>query len=105
MFNTKKVNRKKINKKLFSEQGNNGFYRKELQVVPVDIIIKQCIEANKGLTHNNSHLQNNKEKYIYLHVNRPRRCLSPYSIIQIQNASYFFLKRLNPTCIKSEKVK
>ena len=53
MFNTKKVNRMKINKKLFSEQGNNGFYRKEfVPVLSVDIIIKQCIEANKGLTHN-----------------------------------------------------
>jgi hypothetical protein len=53
VFNTKKVNRMKINKKLFSEQGNNGFYRKEfVPVLSVDIIIKQCIEANKGLTHN-----------------------------------------------------
>jgi hypothetical protein len=53
VFNTKKVNRMKINKKLFSKQGNNGFYRKEfVPVLSVDIIIKQCIEANKGLTHN-----------------------------------------------------
>jgi len=40
-----------------------GFTGKSfVPVLSVDIIIKQCIEANKGLAHNNSHLQSNKEK-------------------------------------------
>jgi len=69
-----------------------GFTGKSfVPVLSVDIIIKQCIEANKGLTQNNSHLQNNKEIYIYLHVNHPKRC----HLIQLFIAKMlliFFLK-------------